>query len=88
MGIEAESSLTPAFSTHEYYPFSYRLLTPSLPDALSGLADSQGSTALHWACYGGSLELVEWLVKDAGAKVGHKNKVMCYVPVGVLPTNE
>lgn len=35
----------------------------------------QGSTALLWACYGGSLEVAEWLVKDAGAKVGHKNKV-------------
>lgn len=65
-----------------------RLPTPFLPDILNRWVYSQGSTALHWACYGGNLELVEWLVKDAGAKVGQKNKVMCTGPVAVLPMNE
>jgi ankyrin repeat protein len=30
----------------------------------------QGSTALHWAAFGGHLGLVRWLVKDAGRLVG------------------
>jgi Ankyrin repeats (many copies) len=29
----------------------------------------QGSTALHWAAFGGHLGLVRWLVKDAGRSV-------------------
>lgn len=36
---------------------------------------NQGSTALLWASTGGSLEVVEWLVKQAGVNVGHRNKV-------------
>lgn len=33
------------------------------------------STALLWASSGGSLEVVEWLVKQGGANAGHRNKV-------------
>ncbi|CAM9771200.1 unnamed protein product [Choristocarpus tenellus] len=34
----------------------------------------QGSTALHWACFGGQLEVAKWLVKKAGSSVNYKNK--------------
>lgn len=37
--------------------------------------EEQGSTALLWASSGGSLEVVEWLVKQGGANAGHRNKV-------------
>eukprot|EP00752_Nemacystus_decipiens_P008360 g7472.t1 len=45
-------------------------------NALSAdVADPEkGSTALLWASSGGSLEVVEWLVKEAGANAGHRNK--------------
>ena len=33
---------------------------------------------LQWASSGGSLEVVEWLVKEAGAKVTHRNKVRSF----------
>ncbi|CBJ28619.1 hypothetical protein Esi_0110_0044 [Ectocarpus siliculosus] len=36
---------------------------------------NKGSTALLWASTGGSLEVVEWLVKQGGANAGHRNKV-------------
>lgn len=36
---------------------------------------AQGSTALQWASAGGSIEVVKWLIKQAGAEVDYRNKV-------------
>ena len=48
----------------------------------------QGSTALLWASSGGSLEVVEWLVKEAGADAGHRNKVSHSLVTAILSQHQ
>jgi ankyrin repeat protein len=42
---------------------------PDKPDAY------KGSTALHWACRGGRLDVAQWLVEQAGADPAARNQV-------------
>jgi Ankyrin repeats (many copies) len=50
----------------------------------------QGSTALHWAAFGGHLGLVRWLVKDAGrlvAMLGYMHNILLISHICCLHTH-
>ena len=51
------------------------LLSLGWPLAVEG---SWGGTPLHWAAFGGSLEMVQWLVRDAGrcVRVGSSRRLL------------